>query len=152
VIDTALTLTLLPSNRALPHLNGTANLQRTSTSSLSSNNGPDYQPRFASRLSSSRLASVATATPVGSHDQIVGTATHIDPMVAPTAALGAVGQPASATAVLARSTSSSNAQPQQYVTMTQTTTTTFCYVPASTSLAYNALTTGANRTAPVPHH
>lgn len=61
-----------------------------------------------------------------------------------------MGQPSSASAVLARSTSSTNAQ-QQYVTMTQTTTTTFCYVPASGSLAYNNLP-GANRSATVPHH
>jgi len=62
-----------------------------------------------------------------------------------------MGQPSSASAVLARSTSSTNAQPQQFVTMTQTTTTTFCYVPASGSLAYSNLP-GTNRSATLPHH
>lgn len=121
--------------------NGSAGLQRSS-SSLSTNGTTEYQPRFASRLSSTRLPTAAP--PVGSHDQIVGSTSTIDPIAPPSSA------------VLARSTSSTNAQPQQFVTMTQTTTTTFCYVPASGSLAYNNLP-GANRSAAaaataVPHH
>jgi len=139
--------TTVPNNT-----NSTNGLQRSS-SSLSTNNGTtDYQPRFASRLSSTRLAT-AVAPPVGSHDQIAGNSTTIDP-IAPTSTastFGVMGQPSSASAVLARSTSSTNAQPQQFVTMTQTTTTTFCYVPASGSLAYNNLP-GTNRSATVPHH
>jgi hypothetical protein len=91
------------------------------------------------------------APPVGSHDQIAGNSTTIDPIAPPppSSSLGVMGQPSSA--VLARSTSSTNAQQQQFVTMTQTTTTTFCYVPASGSLAYNNLP-GANRNTAVPHH
>lgn len=135
--------TTIPSN--------TNGLHRSS-SSLSTNNGTaDYQPRFASRLSSTRLPTVAP--PVGSHDQIAGSSATIDPIAPPSIAsnLGVMGQPSSASAVLARSTSSTNAQPQQFVTMTQTTTTTFCYLPASGSLAYNNLP-GANRSTAVPHH
>jgi len=138
-----------------PGNNTNGGLQRSSSSSLSTNNGTsgttEYQPRFASRLSSTRLPTVGT--PAGSHDQIVGNNATIDPIAPPSAAAntGVIGQPSSASAVLARSTSSTNGQPQQFVTMTQTTTTTFCYVPASGSLAYNNLP-GANRTATVPHH
>lgn len=129
-------------------------LQRSSSSSLSVNNGngaaTEYQPRFASRLSNSRLPTVAGATtstgPVGSHDQIVGNGCVIDPIAPPS-------NSSSATAVLARSISSSNAQPsQQFVTMTQTTTTTFCYVPASGSLAYNTLPGPTRAASTVPHH
>ncbi|UJR21325.1 hypothetical protein I4U23_024419 [Adineta vaga] len=144
----------IPSAAATTIPNGTSStngLQRSS-SSLSTNaatNGTtEYQPRFASRLSSTRLPTVAP--PVGSHDQIAGNTTSID-SIAPPSTIGVMGQPSSASAVLARSTSSTNAQPQQFVTMTQTTTTTFCYVPASGSLAYNALP-GAARSAAVPHH
>jgi hypothetical protein len=135
--------------RTVPNnTNGTNGLQRSS-SSLSNNNGTtEYQPRFASRLSSTRLPTVAP--PVGSHDQIAGNSTTIDP-IAPPSTVGVMGQPSSASAVLARSTSSTNAQQQQFVTMTQTTTTTFCYVPASGSLAYNNLP-GTNRSATIPHH
>jgi hypothetical protein len=135
----------------VPNNNSTNGLQRSS-STLSTNNSTsgttDYQPRFASRLSSTRLPSVAP--PVGSHDQIAGNSITIDP-IAPSStssSLGVIGQPS---AVLARSTSSTNGQPQQLVTMTQTTTTTFCYVPASGSLAYNNLP-GTSRSATVPHH
>jgi len=138
--------TTIPNNT-----NNTNGLQRSS-SSLSNNNGTtEYQPRFASRLSSTRLATAAP--PVGSHDQIAGNSTTIDPIAPPSAAstVGVMGPPSSASAVLARSTSSTNAQQQQFVTMTQTTTTTFCYVPASGSLAYNNLS-GTNRSATVPHH
>jgi len=141
---TATTTTTLPN----PSTNG---LQRSS-SSLSTNNGTtDYQPRFASRLSSTRLPTLAT--PVGSHDQIAGNSITIDPIAPPSAAstVGVMSQPSSASAVLARSTSSANSQAQQFVTMTQTTTTTFCYVPASGSLAYNNIS-GANRNATVSHH
>ena len=141
----------LVSFRMIPNINGPIGLQR-SASSLSNSNAAggttDYQPRFASRLSSTRLPTVAP--PAGSHDQILGNNAAIDP-IAPPSSLGVVGQAPSATAVLARSASSANAQPQQFVTMTQTTTTTFCYVPASGSLAYNTLP-GANRSAAVPHH
>lgn len=124
--------------------NGTAGLQRSS-SSLSTNGTTEYQPRFASRLSSTRLPTGGTA--VGSHDQIVGSTSTIDP----------IAPPSTTSAVLARSTSSTNAQPQQFVTMTQTTTTTFCYVPASGSLAYNNLPGAATRNVAaaataVPHH
>lgn len=129
----------------------TSALQRSS-SSLSTNNGTtEYQPRFASRLSSTRLPTAAP--PVGSHDQIGGTTTSIDPIAPPTglSSMGVINPSSSASAVLARSTSSTNAQPQQFVTMTQTTTTTFCYVPASGSLAYNNLP-GPSRSAAVPHH
>lgn len=132
----------IPTSTVAPPTNGTAGLQRSS-SSLSTNGTTEYQPRFASRLSSTRLPTAAPT--VGSHDQIVGSTSTIDP----------IAPPSSASAVLARSTSSTNAQPQQFVTMTQTTTTTFCYVPASGSLAYNNLP-GANRSAAastaVPHH
>ena len=147
----------------VPLINGTNNLQRSS-STLSTNNGgnctAEYQPRFASRLSSTRLSTATSSTsivpPVGSYDQIAGNASSIDPIAPPSASatIGLLGQPTSATAVLARSTSSANGQPQQYVTMTQTTTTTFCYLPASASLAYNTLP-GANRSVAataVPHH
>ncbi|CAF2832256.1 unnamed protein product [Rotaria sp. Silwood2] len=133
--------------------NNNNGLQRSS-SSLSTNNitcgTTDYQPRFASRLSSTRLP--MAAPPVGSHDQIAGNSITIDPIVPPSAAstIGVISQPSSASAGLARSTSSTNAQPQQFVTMTQTTTTTFCYVPASSSLAYNNLS-GTNRNATVSH-
>lgn len=160
----------LPSaaTTTLPIVNGNSNLQRSS-SSLSTNNGSngstEYQPRFASRLSSTRLPTAASTSsssivpPVGSYDQITVNGSSIDPIAPPStsATLGLMGQPSSATAVLARSTSSTNGQPQQYVTMTQTTTTTFCYLPASASLAYNNLP-GANRgatatvAATVPHH
>ncbi|CAM4778026.1 unnamed protein product [Rotaria magnacalcarata] len=140
----AATTTALPN----PNING---LQRSS-SSLSTNNGTtDYQPRFASRLSSTRLPTLATS--VGSHDQIAGNSITIDPIAPPPAAstVGVMSQPSSASAVLARSTSSANGQAQQFVTMTQTTTTTFCYVPASGSLAYNNIS-AANRNATVSHH
>ncbi|CAF1175030.1 unnamed protein product [Adineta steineri] len=141
--------TTIPAAATTP--NNTNGLQRSS-STLSNNNSTnsatDYQPRFASRLSSSRLPTAAP--PVGSHDQIVGTSTTIDP-IAPSTNLGVMSQPTSAAAVLARSTSSTNAQPQQFVTMTQTTTTTFCYVPASGSLAYNNVS-GTNRSTTVSHH
>ena len=126
--------------RTASNTNTINGLQRSS-SSLSTNNTSsattDYQPRFASRLSTTRLPTAAP--PVGSHDQIAGNNDIIDP-VAPTAS-----------AVLSRSTSSTNSQPQQYVTMTQTTTTTFCYVSASGSLAYNNLT-GSGRNTTVSHH
>lgn len=137
--------------RTGPPTNG---LQRSS-SSLSTNNGTngttEYQPRFASRLSSTRLPTAAP--PVGSHDQIAGNPTTIDPIAPPPgpSTVGGIRPPSTASAVLARSTSSSNNPPQQFVTMTQTTTTTFCYVPASGSVAYNTLP-GANRNAAVPHH
>ena len=111
----------------------------------------DYQPRFASRLSSTRLPT--TAPPAGSHDQIPGNNIAIDPIAPPSAAstVGVMGPPSSTSAGLARSTSATNGQPQQFLTMTQTTTTTFCYVPASGSLAYNNLS-GTNRNATVSHH
>ncbi|CAF1046208.1 unnamed protein product [Rotaria sordida] len=137
-----------------PNNNSTNGLQRSS-SSLSTNNSicgtTDYQPRFASRLSSSRLPTAAP--PVGSYDQIASNNITIDPIVPPsaTSTIGVMNQPSSASAGLARSTSSANAQPQQFVTMTQTTTTTFCYVPASGSLAYNNLS-GTNRNATISHH
>lgn len=135
---------VVPPSSTTTTTNGTAGLQRSS-SSLSTNGTTEYQPRFASRLSSTRLPTGGTA--VGSHDQIVGSTSTIDPIA-----------PSSTTsAVLARSTSSTNAQPQQFVTMTQTTTTTFCYVPASGSLAYNNLPGAATRNVAaaataVPHH
>jgi hypothetical protein len=139
-------------------MNNVDAVQRASSSSLSINNGSsgtaEYQPRFASRLSSTRLPlTTSVPPPVGSHDQIVGNGTSIDPIAPPSvsASLGTFGQPSSATAVLARSTSSTNGPLQQYVTMTQTTTTTFCYVPASGSLAYNTLP-GQNRSTTIPHH
>jgi hypothetical protein len=147
-LQSATTTTTVPTS------NGINSLQRSS-SSLSTNNSTsgtaEYQPRFASRLSSTRLPTVAP--PVGSHDQIAGNNTTIDPIAPPSATptVGVMGQPSSASAVLARSTSSANTQPQQFVTMTQTTTTTFCYVPASGSLAYNNLP-GTNRNATIPHH
>jgi len=133
---------------------GNNSLQRSSSSSLSVNNGncstTEYQPRFASRLSNSRLPTVVGPTtstgPVGSHDQIVGNGCVIDPIAPPS-------NSSSATAVLARSISSSQTQPtQQFVTMTQTTTTTFCYVPASGSLAYNTLPGATRSTSTMQHH
>ena len=117
-----------------------------STNSATGSSSTDYQPRFASRLSTTRLP---TATgPVGTHDQIAAT---IDP-IAPLPSLGMLsGQPSSASTLASRNISSSNVPPQQFVTMTQTTTTTFCYVPASTSLAYQN-SAGAGRSATVPRH
>ncbi|CAF0977364.1 unnamed protein product [Rotaria sp. Silwood1] len=146
-LPSAVTTTIHNNNNSI---NG---LQRSS-SSLSTNNGTcgttDYQPRFASRLSSSRLPTVAP--PVGSHDQIAGNGIAIDPIAPPSSAstIGMMSQPSLASAGLARSNSSTNTQPQQFVTMTQTTTTTFCYVPASGSLAYNNLS-GTNRNSTVSH-
>jgi hypothetical protein len=129
-----------------------ANTLPRSSSSLSTNSvtggssSTDYQPRFASRLSSTRLTTAAG--PVGSHDQIGGT---IDP-IASLPSLGMLsGQPSSSTSLIARNTSSSNVPSQQFVTMTQTTTTTFCYVPASASLAYQN-SSGTGRSAAIPRH
>lgn len=137
--------------RTVPTNPSTNGLQRSSSSLSTNNNTTEYQPRFASRLSSTRLPTAIP--PVGSHDQIAGNHITIDPIAPPSAAsaIGVISQPSSTSAGLARSTSSTNAQQQQFVTMTQTTTTTFCYVPASGSLAYNNLS-GTNRNAPVAHH
>ncbi|CAF0897063.1 unnamed protein product [Rotaria sordida] len=132
-----------------PCNNYTSGLQRSS-SSLSTNNTSatmDYQPRFASRLSTTRLSSTA---PVGSHDQIAGNNNTID-SIAPSSSIDVMDQTCSASAVLSRNTSTTNVQPQQLVTMTQTTTTTFCYVPASGSLVYNNLA-GTGRSTTVSHH
>ncbi|CAF2396588.1 unnamed protein product [Rotaria sp. Silwood2] len=142
-IPSAATITA-PSN------NYTAGLQR-SASSLSTNNTSatmDYQPRFASRLSTTRLPSAA---PAGSHDQIAGNNNTIDPIAPSSSSIDVTDQTCSASAVLSRNTSTTNVQPQQFVTMTQTTTTTFCYVPASGSLAYNNLA-GTGRSTTVSHH
>ncbi|CAF3403004.1 unnamed protein product [Rotaria sp. Silwood1] len=132
-----------------PSTNYTNGLQR-SASSLSTNNTSatmDYHPRFASRLSTTRLPSNA---PAGSHDQIAGNNNTIDP-IAPSSSIDVTDQTCSASAVLSRNTSTTNVQPQQFVTMTQTTTTTFCYVPATGSLAYNNLA-GTGRSTTVSHH
>ena len=129
-----------------------ANTLPRSSSSLSTNSATggssstDYQPRFASRLSSTRLPTAAG--PVGSHDQI-GAA--IDPIASLPSLSMLSGQPSSSSSLIARNTSSSNVPSQQFVTMTQTTTTTFCYLPASASLAYQN-STGAGRSAAIPHH
>ncbi len=127
--------------RTVPTSNNTSGLQRTSSSlsTNSTNATTDYQPRFASRLSTTRLL---TTAPPGSHVQIVDNSI-------PASSIDVMNQPSSTSAVISRNTPTTNGQSQKFVPMTQT--TTFCYVPASDSLAYNN-STGTGRSTTVSHH
>ncbi len=122
--------------RTVPTSNNTSGLQRTSSSlsTNSTNATTDYQPRFASRLSTTRLL---TTAPPGSHIQIVGNSN----TTVPASSIDVMDQPSSTSAVLSRNA--------PIVTMAQT--TNFCYVPASDSLAYNN-STGTGRSTTVSHH
>jgi hypothetical protein len=130
--------------RTVPSSNTISGRQRSSSSSSFSANSDsatttDYQPRFASRLSTTRLP---TTAPAGSHDQIAGDSNTIDP----------IAQPSSTAIALPRNRSTTNAQPQQFVTMTETATTTFCYVPASDSVAYSNNLARTDRSTTISHH
>lgn len=135
--------------RTASNKNSTSGFQR-SVSSLSTNNASatkDYQPRFASRLSSTRLTGTI---PTGAHDPIADHTHKIDPIGPSSTSIDATDRTNSTSGVLARNTSMTNVQPQRFVTMTQT-TTTLCYVPATGSLVYNNLAGTGRGTTVGPH-